>query len=340
MRRLSEVNENRLLSRWAELLPRPAWQVGAVHETDAELVPLGDGRLLALTVDTVEEAVRLGIYRDPYTAGCAAATAALSDLAAAGAEPLGLLLSVSLPRSGREPVQERVATGVAEVCREAGTFVLGGDTNEAGALAVTCVAAGLAPADAVLTRVGAGPGETLYASGLLGSGAALAAAALLGLPGAEQAETQWRPLARLKHGRALRSIASVCMDTSDGLVATLDQLARLNGLAIRIEAPPEALLTPQARKVREELGLPALSFLAAQHGEFELVFTVPDARLDRLEQAAGGLGWMPIRLGRTEPGEGLRLGNRSLDGARIRNLLDEAGGDLSRYVKALCSLEA
>jgi thiamine monophosphate kinase len=130
------------------------------------------------------------------------------------------------------------------------------------------------------------------------------------------------------------------MDTSDGLVATLDQLARLNGLAIRIEAPPEALLTPQARKVREELGLPALSFLAAQHGEFELVFTVPDARLDRLEQAAGGLGWMPIRLGRTEPGEGLRLGNRSLDGARIRNLLDEAGGDLSRYVKALCSLEA
>ena len=65
MRLNDDVAENRRLTRWAELLPRAPEQVGDVHETDAELVPLGDGRLLALTVDTVAEEIQLGLYRDP-----------------------------------------------------------------------------------------------------------------------------------------------------------------------------------------------------------------------------------------------------------------------------------
>ena len=77
MRLIDDVAENRRLTRWADLLPRAPGQRGGVHEPDAELVPLGDGRLLALTVDTVCEEIRLGLYRDPRTAGRLAAAAAL-----------------------------------------------------------------------------------------------------------------------------------------------------------------------------------------------------------------------------------------------------------------------
>jgi thiamine-monophosphate kinase len=338
MRVMGDIAENRLLARWGERLGRAPGQVGRFNETDAELVPLGDGRLLALTVDTVDEEVRAGLYRDPRTAGRIAAVAALSDLAAVGADPLGLLLSVGLPREGRELVQERVAQGVREVCDATGTFVLGGDTNDSQTLTVGGVAAGLVPRDSVLMRVGARPGDLVCVSGRVGAGAALAAARLLA-PDKEAAgygEDDFRPMPRLREGRRLRGVASACMDTSDGLVATLDQIARLNGVAIRITRPAEDLLEPGATAVRARLGLPAFAFLAGHHGEFELVFTVPEDRWDALEAARDG--WEPLAVGRVEAGAGLFLGSREIDGARVRNLLSDVGGDPRAYARALVAM--
>jgi thiamine-monophosphate kinase len=257
-----EIAENRLLARWGALLGRAPGQLGRFNEADAELVPLGDGRLLALTVDTVDEEVRAGLYRDPRTVGRIAAVAALSDLAAVGADPLGLLLSVGLPCEDRERVQEGVARGVREVCDATGTFVLGGDTNESEALTVAGFAAGLVPSGSALTRVGTRPGDVVAVSGPVGAGSALAATRLLG--GASTlagfGEGDFHPLPRLREGRLLRGVASACMDTSDGLVATLDQLARLNGVAIRVTRAEEELLEPGATSVRAHLGLPAFAF--------------------------------------------------------------------------------
>jgi thiamine-monophosphate kinase len=337
MRVMDEIAENRLLSRWGELLGRAPGQLAGLHEADAELVPLGDGGLLALTVDAVDEEVRAGLYRDPVTVGRIAAVAALSDLAAVGAEPLGLLLSVGLPRADRERLQEGVARGVREVCEAAGTFVLGGDTNEAVSLTVAATAAGLVPRDGVLTRVGAQPGDLVCLSGPVGAGAALAAAVLLAADdgGAEHA---FRPWPRLREGRLLRGRASACMDTSDGLLATLDQLARLNGVAIRVTRPAEELLESGAAAVRTRLDLPAFAFLAGHHGEFELAFTVPGRRFAGLVRTAVRIGWKPLAIGCVEAGEGLFLGSREIDGARLRNLLEEVGGDPLAYARALVGM--
>lgn len=337
MRLNDEVVENRRLTRWAELLPRAPKQVGGIHETDAELVPLGDGRLLALTVDIVAEEIRLGLYRNPRTAGRIAVVAALSDLAAVGAEPIGLLLSVTLPASDIEATQEAVARGVGEAAGEAGTWVLGGDTNEGAALSVGCSAAGLVPADSVLTRMGAGPGDGVFVTGPLGLGAARAAAALLGEP-ALLPEDDFKPPCRVKHGQALRGIAGAAMDTSDGLLATLDQLARLNGIAIRLTRPAAELLHPRAATAGLRTGLSPLALLGVLHGEFELVFTVPEIRRAALADAAARLDWVPLEIGITEPGRGLFAGDRPIDGARVRNLLSECREDLGSYAAALAGL--
>ncbi len=340
MRLREEIAENRLLARWGELLGRAPGQLGRFNEADAELVPLGDGRLLALTVDTVDEEVRAGLYRDPRTVGRIAAVAALSDLAAVGADPLGLLLSVGLPREDRERVQEGVARGVREVCDATGTFVLGGDTNESETLTVAGVAAGLVPRDSALTRVGARPGHVVAVSGRVGAGSALAATRLLGgasVP-AGYGEDDFHPLPRLREGRLLRGVASACMDTSDGLVATLDQLARLNGVAIRVTRAQEDLLEPGAAAVRAHLRLPAFAFLAGHHGEFELAFTVPEDLWSDLALEAARAGWTPLAIGRVEAGQGLFLGSREIDGARVRNLLSEVGGDPRAYARALVGM--
>ena len=334
---MDAIHENRFLSRWAALLPRGPRPNGAVHESDCELVSLGDGRLLALTIDTVDEEVRLGLYRDEETAGRIAASATLSDLAAVGAEPLGWRLSVSLPAGDAEQVQRRVAAGVGSACALAGTFVLGGDTSESDGLRISCVGAGTVPGEGVLRRVGMRPGDLLFASGRLGSGAALGAARWLSSEDAFP-ESAFRPVPRIAQGRALRGIASACMDTSDGLVATLDQLARLNQVALRVEAELPSLLLPQVDELRRKLGVGALPFLAAHHGEFELVFSVPERLVDGLRERARALDWEPVWLGRVESGEGVWMGDGAIDGAAIRNLMHTVGGDPSRYARALLEL--
>jgi len=333
MRLMNEILENRLLARWGELLPRAPGQVGGLQETDAELVDLGDGRLLALTVDAVVEEVTTGLYRDPRTVGRIAAVSSLSDLSAVGAEALGVLVCATLPRAQRETVQTRVAEGLRATLDSAGVFVLGGDTNEGEHLALALTAAGLVPRAGVITRVGARAGDIVYVSGPLGAGGALGASVMLGL--GHISEDMYRPVTRLREGRLLRGIASCCMDTSDGFVATVDQLARINEVGFRIESRCVDLLHPLATGLSESSGLPAFPFLASYHGEFELVFTVPATRVSMLEVRAVDLGWKPIRVGVVESEPGVRFGGNEIDCAALRNALELSGGDVRAYADAL-----
>jgi thiamine-monophosphate kinase len=333
---IDAIHENRFLSQWARLLPRPAAAIGAIHEADAELVPLDATRWLAVKVDTVAEEIAAGLYVDPATAGRIAVISVLSDLAAVGAEPLGLLMSVVLPRDDAEAVQARVAAGARAACEAAGTGVLGGDTSSGPALAITVAGFGLVPAGQALRRVGLRAGDVIFVAGRVGLGGALAAARWLGAQGFT--EDDYAPPPRIAAGRALRGIASAAMDTSDGLIATLDQLARLNDVGIRIEAPLDSLLHPKVEAMRVSVRLPAFAFVASYHGEFELVFAVPPGRLDRLDGLRVALGAEPFRIGTAFSGAGLKIGDTRIDGAKIRNLLEEVGGDPLAYAAALIGM--
>jgi len=335
---MSDILENRRLSRWAALLTRKPDQHGAGHESDAELVPLGDGRLLALTIDQVVEEVTLGLYRLPETVGRIAATASLSDLAAVGADVVGLLTAVTLPSSDFEAVQNAVARGLREVAVRANAHILGGDTSEGPMLSITCAAVGTLPHATMLTRVGANPGDTIYATGPLGLGAALAAVQLLGMPEVLLTEAEFCPALRLDDGRALRGVASCCMDTSDGLLATLDQLARLNRVAFIVDADPVSLLHPKTERIRAALSVGALPLLAAPHGEFELVFTVAACNRARFHDLFSVRGSSPLRLGTVAAGNGVEIGGRQVDTTRVRNLTHHIGDDPRLYFEQLVEI--
>ncbi len=332
------VDEDELLAAWARQLPRSPSQLNRFNESDAELLPLGTGRVLAATIDTIDEEIRWGIYREPYTGGRVAALATLSDLAAVGAEPLGLLLSVGLPQERRAEVQRGVAGGVAEVCRSCSIAVFGGDTNDAATLSISCVGLGLLPEGAQQTRKGAKPGDRIFVSGPLGDGGALAAVRVLGAPEL-YSEADFRPPVRIRHGKALRGVASACMDTSDGFLVTLDHLARINRVGMRIDSRPRDLLSRRGAAVAEELALPPLALLAAVHGEFELVFTVPEHRLGALHRVSAATNWRPIQAGIVVPSPGVFLRERTIDVARLRRLASRTGTprEYAREVVAACA---
>ncbi len=339
---LSSIGENRMLGVWAETLRRRPDQANDIHEADAELVPLpGTGRLLALTTDTLAEEIALGFYTDPETIGWMAATMSLSDLAAVAAEPLGLLVAVTLPHGAGPEYQRGVAAGLDDACRAAGTWVLGGDTNFGASASLTTTAVGVVEAEQALRRVGCRPGEVVYASGRLGAGAVVAARAVAGAAAPLPARLLFRPRARIAEARLLSGFATACMDTSDGLVATLDQLSRLNQVGFEITMPCRRLLDPEASLACLALGVDPLLALAQPHGEFELVWTVAETDRERFERRARAGGLEPLALGRTVAEPVLRFtgdGARDVDAAQVRNLADEFGTDPRRYLEALATL--
>ena len=336
------ILENAYIERLVRGLPRSPLQLNRLQEADAELIRLpGTAAVLALKADSIVEEVETGLYADPYLLGWMTVTVSASDLAAVGAEPVGVLLNETLPPEADERYLAELQRGIGEACAEYDLPVLGGDTNFSAHVQVGSFALGVIPDGRPVTRVGCRPGDLLYASGSLGSGGAYALAVLA--PTATGAERPcYRPRARLREGALLRPFASCCMDTSDGALPTLDQLARLNGVGFRIEGRVEALLDGAAQTV--VAGYPAWMPLAGPHGEFELLFTIPPDRRAAFESAAAAASWSPLRLGSVTAEPAITLtfdGTRvPVDTVRVRNLFASVGGDVHAYVGGLLEMDA
>ena len=338
MNEMEAIVETAMINRWARHFSTPANRVNRPHETDSELVenPAFPEHYLAVTIDTVAEEISQGIYRDPFTAGWVAVAASISDLAAVGADPLGLVISVTFNPAQGDDYNAGVAQGMEQACRAAGTSILGGDTNMGDKVALTGCALGLVPRNRVMTRRGCRPGDVVYASGPVGMGNALGLVRLAGLPDKLFPEDLYRPASRHAHGRLLRDFATCCMDSSDGLFATLDQLMRINGVGFRIECDWQSVLAAPALELGRRTGTPGWAFAAAPHGEFELVATVPPSRVQAFLAAAAAQGKQFLRLGVVQGKPVTTLVFRSgravdVDLAPFRNLLFEVGGDLKRF---------
>jgi thiamine-monophosphate kinase len=334
----SVVLENAFLESLVAGLPRSSHQRNGLQESDAELVSLPGGLLLAVTTDALVEEIESGLYRDPYQIGWMTVLVNASDLAAVGAEPLGLLLNQTFPLHPETGYVERLQAGVADACRAAGLAVLGGDTSFGSRPQMAAVALGLVPGSNVLTRKGSRSGDLLFASGPLGGGAAYALGALGG--GAPGLLPRFLPAPRIREGQLVRSYASAAIDTSDGLLAGLDQLVRLNDVGVSLDLDPASMLDGGAAILAEATGVPPWFFLAGPHGEFELLFSVPASRSERFRAEARLLGWEPLVLGRVTSEPGVRMcldGSRSviLDTLAVRNLGDRCGTDPRRYLEAL-----
>jgi thiamine-monophosphate kinase len=343
------VLDNALVERLARGFPRSPLQKNGLGECDAELVRLpGCDVLLALTTDAVVEEIETGLYRDPYLIGWMTVIVNASDLAAVGADTIGLLLNQTLPRNAGEAFLERLQRGVGDACAACGLHVLGGDTNSSAWLHMEATAIGTVPPGEALTRSGCRAGDHLYASAPLGLGSAFAFDVLTcshesRAGDRRAASVPFLPIARLMEGRLLRRYASCCMDTSDGAIATLDELMRRSEVGFKIDVPAREILHPAAARVSVEAGLPPWMLLAGPHGEFELLFAVPARVVPAFRRAAAARGWEPLSLGRARSLPGLELsaedGCIALDTAAVRNLARDADADVDSYVAGLLSLQ-
>lgn len=341
---MSDVLENRVIESLTAGLPRAPAQLNGVHEADAELIDVGiaGGDLLAVKTDAIVEEIESGLYADPYLAGWMVVMSNLSDLAAVGATPLGVVVAAVLPPGADEGFRTTLTRGIGDACRRAGTFILGGDTSQGSAFVLAGAAVGSVPRRSARTRLGARPGDLVYLTGPAGLGAVFALSRVE--QGSGVPAVPYQPVARVAEGGVVREHARCCMDTSDGLLHTLDTLMRLNGCGFVVDAPWDALLHPAALALSQGRGIPPWLVLACIHGEFELCFTVERGREAAMLRAAAEAGFAPVRVGEVvaESAVSLRTehGLARLDTAAVRNVAMACGADAGAYLRALLALGA
>jgi thiamine-monophosphate kinase len=275
---------------------------------DAALLSPPPGRQLVAALDTLVEGRHFPAGSPPRSIGHRALAVNLSDLAAMGAEPAWFLLALTLPAAD-EDFLAAFARGMLDLAAQHDVALVGGDTT-AGPLAVSVQALGFVAAGTALRRAGAQPGDLLYVSGTPGDAAAGLRLAM-GTPRAalDDDQHQWLldrfhfPEPRLALGRALRGIASACIDVSDGLAADAGKLAAASGCAAVIEVERLPLSAP----LRAQAGAAGAAQLALGGGDdYELCFTVPPQRLQQLS-ALVNVKCQITCIGRLEAGAGIAV---------------------------------
>lgn len=342
---LNQILENSSIENLVKIFSRSPLQQNRLHESDAELIKLpGTNITLAITMDSIVEEIEAGLYTDPYLIGWMTVMVNASDLAAVGAEPLGILINETLLSDTNDDYNSKLQRGIEDACLECNMHILGGDTNFSSRMEMTGCAIGLITEGQPMTRLGCKPGDYLFLSGDPGLGSAFALKQLKNGSLSKQVSLTYQPKSRLHEGQLLRNFTICCMDTSDGVFATLDQLMRLNNVGFRIESELENFIHTDALSVCKSARIPLWLMLAGHHGEFELVFTVSPINVDNFLESVQQIYWEPILIGEVIKEQSVRfLYNEemvSVDTGRIRNLFVETEGNIDEYLYQLMKLES
>ncbi len=291
------MRESDLVAELARMAPQPPAFVRVGPGDDAAVLAGGTVLSCDLTVEGVHYDAR---WLSPEETGFRATAAALSDLAAMAAKPIGVLASFALPgdagrAAGLARAFQRGAVGAAA---RAGASILGGDASRtSGPAVLDIVACGLANSPAL--RSGAREGDDLWVSGPLGGAAAAVRAWKSGGEPTAAAARRFRaPPDRTGFALKLSSTCalSAMIDLSDGLAPALDQLAKASGAGMRIEAARVPVDQEADARLRDAL---------FGGEDYELLFSAPGA----LRRLIGSLSpeASPSRIGKVAGGQGVRI---------------------------------
>lgn len=275
--------------------------------SDCAVVPDGPG-LVVVSSDLSIEGVHFHLaWLSFEEIGWRAAAGALSDLAASGATPVGVMASVGSPRGQSDAALVELMRGVGAAAMAVGGVVLGGDLSSSPQWVVDITVLGRAAAP--LSRRGAHPGDGLWLTGAPG----LSRAALTAWRRGEQPEPETRaafahPEPRVAYGRLLAEAGARAMvDLSDGLAGDASHLAAASEVAVNLELDLLPL-APAVIRAAARQGTPAPIFAAEGGEDYELLAALPPqfgaAEASALATATG----VPLtRVGAVVPGRGVRL---------------------------------
>lgn len=267
---------------------------------DCAVLPVESGALV-FTHDMIAEGVHFLSSADPADVAWRLVAVNLSDLAAAGAVPVGVLMGYSL--ADDDAWNDRFVEGLGAALAHFNVPLLGGDTvrmQQGAPRTMGLTAIGQAGPSGAPSRAGARAGDSLWVTGTIGDAGAGLKLAQQGLTEPSALLTAHnRPEPRLAEGQALAPFVNAMMDVSDGLLVDAARLSAASGVAVHIML--DAIPLSQAFIAAQGDDLNARIAAATAGDDYQLLFTLPDGITPPVAAT---------RIGQCREGEGLLLDYR------------------------------
>jgi thiamine-monophosphate kinase len=312
--RISDVGEKRLIREF--ILPRINPQFdGSGAGDDCAVMDVDPGYSLVCSTDRVPAdliSFRLGII-DFFGLGRYLGVLNLSDIAAAGGRPTGILFNAGV--YGNLPISDFMALleGLTTITEGQGARVIGGDISWSEDLSLSATSLGVVEKGRSLTRRGARPGDTVFVSRMIGL---TPSAFLYYLHKSDRPRpalneeilrrqfTAIEPMVELGQRLARSQICSACMDNTDGIWESFSEIGLQSGVKIVLK---EALLKVPAivQTIAEWAQLDMIVAALSGGADFSLVGTLRGQLSE--DEARAALGFPIHIVGYVDAGSGVWL---------------------------------
>lgn len=268
---------------------------------DTSAVDMGHDKLAVINMDMLVGKTDVPKTMSLWQAARKAVIMNISDLAAKGAQPLALLASIGVPPDLTETDIQQIGKGLNAGAREYNAYILGGDTNEASDLIISCMALGVCSKHHLIKRSGAKPGEYVAVTGSFGKAASGLKILMNSLSVPENSEvlvdSVLMPKARVKEGLVMAQsrLATASIDSSDGLAWSLHELSRASNVGFHLDKLPVA---PEVESFAEIHGFDSVELALYGGEEYELLVTIKPKLWQEAKKAVENVGGRLIKLGR------------------------------------------
>jgi thiamine-monophosphate kinase len=287
MSKLSEMGEKEAVRRiLAEIAEKESSNAIGPGD-DAAAVDMGFVYLVAST-DLIAQSTHVLPGMTDWQIGWTIAAVNFSDVAAMGAKPIGLLVSMGLPKDMPSERLDEIVRGILDCCECAGGEMLGGDTKEAPELTLSGTALGTVAKKGILLRKGAKKGDLLAITGNLGMAAAGYQSIKNSLGNKRAEKVLLEPKPRVKEGMALSAsgVVTSCMDISDGLASSVYSLSEASKVVFELNygAIP---VDNEVIKVAKKVDISPEELVLYYGGDYQLLFTLRPEGLSLLSSLLG-----------------------------------------------------
>ncbi|MDI6643891.1 MAG: thiamine-phosphate kinase [Methanobacteriaceae archaeon] len=298
---LSDLGEKRLIQRILKKTKNIQYSSSFLNNKsleslsdDAALLDFGENYLVA-TADMLFESKHFPKEMNPYQMGKKIVTVNVSDLAAMGAKPIGILISLGLPRDMKLKDFDSLIDGILNACFKYNTPLIGGDTNESDEITLSGTCLGVVEKDKVMMKNSADFEDVVAVTGSIG----LAAAGFQYLfknsdkiKISEEFKKKiikhaLEPEVPLKKAMELSKSGQVnsATDITDGLISEIGELVSSSSKNIGITIYQDKLPIPSevfdiAQIVKED----PLNMALCYGEDFELLITVKKGKFEGLSE--------------------------------------------------------
>lgn len=284
MKRLADIGERGAIRRIESILKKGNNTLGIGD--DCAAIDMGNHYLL-VTTDMMFQRTHIPPQMTPYQMGWFLVAINLSDIAAKGGTPLGVVCSFGLPKKTSEGFLRQLAKG-ADTCATCfGTTIMGGDTKETAEITLCGTAFGTVEKDVFMPRIGMRPGDVVALTGSLGKAAAGHYALQKNKQEKKLSKALLEPQPRIREGKllAMQHSVSSSMDISDGLSASLYQLGEVNAVGFEIQKQALPVAEEVVKLAAKDQRIDPFSLALHFGGDYELLVTIPFKKFQHTQKS-------------------------------------------------------